>query len=141
MKVSMITGASRWPETERGPIHEVLVGTELLIVGDAPGVDRIAIDWAIANDCIVRVYCCNHLQFAQLQPLPNVYVEMAADWRKWKKQAGNIRNARMVREAAEVQIQLGLKVSAWAFPLAGSTGTWDCYQQAKDAGIDIQLYE
>ena len=145
LKVSMITGSREWPPTLREPIHEVLVGTELLIVGDEPnGVDVIALDFALANDAIVHVYCASHERFDLLNGLPQVYVEQASDWRKHGKRKGNpagpIRNARMVKAAVDMQMQLGCKVPCYAFPLPGSRGTLDCMDQARRAGLEVIPY-
>lgn len=141
LHVTLITGSRRWPKAEPEPIHRALQGTELLIVGDAPGVDAIALDWALANDCIAHVYCADTRNFALLRGMPSVYVEQASDWTRQKKRAGPIRNARMVKAAVDMQMTLGCKVWCHAFPLPGSTGTWDCHKQCGDAGLDITVFD
>jgi hypothetical protein len=140
--VSLITGSRKWPATERDAIHAALRGSELLIVGDAPGVDSIALDWALANDVIVHVYCADQRRFDLLNGLPQVYVEQASDWRRKYPQgsAGTVRNARMVKAAFDMQTTLQVRVQCHAFPLAGSSGTWDCYQRCKAAGLDVTLH-
>lgn len=137
----MITASRRWPNAMREAIHHVLKGTELLIVGDEPsGGDVIAIDFALANDAIVHVYCASHERFDMLNGLPQVYVEQASDWRRHGKKAGPMRNARMVKAAIDMQMHLGVRVPCYAFPLPGSRGTLDCMEQAARAGLEVIPY-
>jgi hypothetical protein len=51
-----------------------------------------------------------------------------ADWLRYGKGAGPLRNGRMVNDRADLCL---------AFPLPGSTGTWDCVRKARAAGIPV----
>lgn len=82
--------------------------TDIIIIsGKARGVDSAAIDWAV----------CNYAQFE----------EYPADWKKYPKAAGPIRNQQMVDE--------GKPDLVIAFP--GSRGTADMIRRSKKAGIKI----
>jgi len=151
MKASFVTGSRWWPLTapDRHPIHDALLGTELLIVGDCrTGVDAIALDWALANDCIVRVYCASLARFEALRVTPGIHVELAValelarawDTRKGKV-AGPIRNRRMAHEAKRVEAETGCKVDCYAFPLSGSRGTHDCIRAMREAGFTPNVYK
>lgn len=146
MKISLVTGSRRWPATDREPIHNALKGTELLFVGDGfwlkNGADAVALDWALANDCIVRVYCADQANFDLLNGAHGLYAEQASDWKRHGKRAGPIRNARMVKAAFDAQLQLNCKVTCFAFPLPGAQnrGTQDCIEQARDAGLRVIVY-
>jgi hypothetical protein len=52
-----------------------------------------------------------------------------ADWERWGKRAGGIRNQEMI-DAGGINICL-------AWPLGKSTGTWDCMRRAALAGIPV----
>lgn len=52
-----------------------------------------------------------------------------ADWERYGKAAGNIRNQEMVELGAYLCL---------AFPMKQSTGTFDCIRRAENAGIPVQ---
>ena len=79
---------------------------DTLIVGGARGVDTIAEQFAFRKDRAVD----RHM----------------ADWEKYGKRAGCIRNREMVQSGADLCI---------AFP--GGRGTADCIKQARKAGIPV----
>lgn len=54
-----------------------------------------------------------------------------ADWNRYGKRAGMIRNGEMVATGADICI---------AFPGDESVGTWDCLKQAAKAGIPGRVY-
>lgn len=54
-----------------------------------------------------------------------------ADWDRYGRQAGMLRNAAMVRLGADVCL---------AFPSRDSVGTWDCVKRAVRAGIRAEVY-
>ena len=78
----------------------------LVMHGAYRGADTLADDWAKSRG----VKC---------KPFP-------ADWTAHKKQAGPIRNSRMIAEGADLVV---------AFP--GGTGTADCVCKARAAGIEV----
>jgi hypothetical protein len=78
-----------------------------IIHGGAKGADSIADDFAVVNWCVLSVY--------------------PANWRKYPKAAGCIRNQQMLDEG-----QPDLVV---AFP--GGNGTADMVKRAKKAGIEV----
>src|SRR3990167_1929468 len=55
----------------------------------------------------------------------------AANWNQYGRDAGPIRNQKMVMTGAEV---------CFAFPGPQSTGTWDCIRRAVKAGITTFIY-
>lgn len=83
-------------------------GEMVLVHGDAPdGVDAAAAHWATHHPMVVP------------EPYP-------ADWDKYGKAAGAIRNSYMVSLGADLCL---------GYPGKGSKGTWDCLKKAVDAGI------
>lgn len=78
-----------------------------IISGMAKGVDSVAADWAVAN-------------YAKLEPYH-------ADWNKYKKAAGPIRNQRMLDE--------GKPDLVIAFP--GGSGTAHMKRIARSAGVKV----
>ncbi|WPH57818.1 putative chromosome segregation protein [Mycobacterium phage WXIN] len=89
------------------------LGLPLVVIhGAAPGADTLAHEWAELIDGVTP------------DPHP-------ANWRAGK-QAGHVRNQVMVDHGADVCL---------AFPLPGSTGTWDCVRRAEAAGIPVKVFE
>lgn len=78
----------------------------MLVLGDATGVDALARQWAIENK------------------IP--FVVHYANWGKYGKAAGPLRNKEMISQANMLL----------SFP--GSRGTVDCTRQAEIAGIPIR---
>jgi hypothetical protein len=56
-----------------------------------------------------------------------------AQWAKYGKKAGTIRNCQMLNE--------GHPDIVLAFPLPGSIGTWHMVKIAKKAGVGVIVYE
>mgnify|MGYP002712303011 CR=1 FL=1 len=79
----------------------------IIIEGGARGADRIAQQHALDMGYIVETY--------------------PANWDKYGKKAGSIRNQEMVDSGADICL---------AFPLEGSIGTYDCIRRAKKSGIE-----
>lgn len=79
----------------------------LLIEGGAPGADRRAREWAIANGIPFKTF--------------------DADWKAYGKAAGPIRNGKMIHE--------GKPDGVVAFP--GGRGTADMVEQALENGIKV----
>lgn len=80
----------------------------LIISGMARGADSMAINWAVKNDLHYEGY--------------------PADWKKYGRAAGPIRNQQMLDE--------GRPDLVIAFP--GGTGTRDMIRRTKKAGIEIK---
>lgn len=85
----------------------------VIIQGGAKGADRLA------------------KEFADYYDIPNI--EFKADWSKYGKAAGGIRNKQMLNE--------GKPDLVIAFPTENSKGTWDMVRRAKRAGIDTVVVE
>lgn len=112
----LITGSRNW--TDRGMIRRALCRAgrdagahpqETTVVhGGAPGADTIAGEVAAEFGCRVEVH--------------------PADWDRYSKAAGPIRNAGMVTAGADLCL---------AFPIGESRGTRDCIRQARLAGIPV----
>lgn len=81
-----------------------------LMQGGARGVDSLARDWARTKPEIQRFVC-------------------KADWEKHGREAGPIRNARMLEWKPDLVV---------AFP--GGRGTADMVRQAKAAGVPVRTY-
>lgn len=83
----------------------------VVIAGGATGADQHAIDWAVVHWC----------QFE----------EYKADWDKYGKKAGPIRNQQMLDE--------GKPDLVLAFP--GGRGTADMIARAKKAGVEVKVID
>jgi hypothetical protein len=84
----------------------------VIIEGEAPGVDTVSRQWAEAS--------------------PGVTVEPhRAQWDRFGKAAGPMRNAEMVAAGADV---------CMAFPGPESRGTWDCIKRAVGADIVTMIF-
>jgi len=70
---------------------------------------------------------------------PGSEIPMPARWEMHGKSAGPIRNGHMVRLALALQ-GCGHIVEWHAFPGPSSRGTWDCVNQARMAGFDVEVH-
>lgn len=101
----------------RGPVSRVLDEMDeteeisVLISGGASGADKLALAWAL-----------HHGREAEVFP---------ADWGKYGKRAGPIRNQRMLDE--------GRPDLVLAFP--GGHGTEDMVEKAERAGVPVRRYQ
>jgi len=59
-----------------------------------------------------------------------------ADWTRFGRAAGPLRNQRMVDVLADVPHRLVM-----AYPVGSSAGTMDCVRRAKAAGIPVRVFE
>lgn len=103
----LITGSRDW--NDLGLIKTLLSGFPkgtTIIEGEARGADRLARQAAEELGL-------------QVEPWP-------ADWDRYGKRAGAIRNQQMVDSGADLCL---------AFPLPQSRGTFDCIERAEKAGI------
>lgn len=87
--------------------------TFTMIHGGAKGADHIADEYAVVN-------------WLQL-------IEFPADWEKYGKKAGSIRNQQMLDE--------GKPDLVIAFPTPKSKGTWDMVRRAQKARIETIIVE
>lgn len=99
---------STWLYKRLDQLHREL-GFDVVIEGDAPGVDRMAGFWA-------RRKRLDNLKFP-------------ADWDKYGLAAGPIRNSKMLKE--------GQPDIVIAFPGPGSKGTHDMADKARAAGVRV----
>lgn len=95
---------ARWIETHGCPRE--------IVAGGAFGADAMARDWARANGIL--------------------YTEMPADWGRWGKKAGPMRNAGMAAYACN-----NSKGGCLALP--GGKGTADMVRQAQTNGLPVML--
>lgn len=82
-----------------------------------PGADQLADRWA---------------RDMQRAGMPVTIEVFRADWARYGKPAGPIRNGEMVAARADVAV---------GFPMGVSSGTRDCLRQAADAGIPVVVHE
>jgi hypothetical protein len=81
-----------------------------LVHGGASGADRLAGEWAASRGIPVKVH--------------------PADWQKYGRAAGPVRNQRMIAEKPDMVV---------AFP--GGRGTADMVRRARQAGIELVVVE
>jgi len=123
-RVVLVTGSRNWAAL--GVIYRALESysrSELveLIVGDCPtGADEHARRWARVWE--VPLGLCR------------------ADWKRYGKRAGPLRNGEMVRRLAEFRAR-GAVCQVEAFPLSVSKGTRDCMKQARAAGFPVREWD
>jgi hypothetical protein len=91
--------------------------------GGAKGADTIARDWAAANG--VR------------------HVAVRANWDKFGKGAGMVRNREMLDLAKYSASLDDDPLLVLAFPVSGleCLGTWGCVREARARGIKVQVHE
>ena len=119
----LVTGSREWKD--RALIRAALkaVGATIVIHGDhckfssATGEPIAGADWHAKE-------AAKELGIEQ-KPYP-------ADWERYGKKAGPIRNSQMVAENPDIAVCL-------AFPLPDSRGTWDCVGKADKAGIKVRV--
>ena len=106
MKV-LVTGGRDY--NDMATVWRVLEGLDpdVVVCGGARGADTLAIRWAVRNCKEVQVY--------------------SAEWDRYGKSAGAIRNQRMVDLGADLVV---------AFP--GGCGTADCIKKALKAGLVVR---
>ena len=117
----LVTGSRNWDDEAQirlalmETVAERLMNDDegvIIIHGDAPGADTIAAQFAESMNWTVEAY--------------------PADWKKFGRSAGPIRNQQMVDSGADICV---------AFPQPGSVGTRDCTKRAFKAGIRVRTYE
>jgi hypothetical protein len=120
VKVVVITGSRRgWKRPDE--IRAALQGADVLIVGDAPGVDAYAAREAKAMGVYVNKF--------------------TAYWDDYGSSAGPLRNQRMVDRAVMFRDDDGANVTCHAFPRDTSIGTHDCKRRLMDAGFAVEVHK
>lgn len=115
--VVLVTGGRKY--RDRHVIYNALDdvdkhrGIVEIVVGDATGADTIARLWAAEWGCPISVF--------------------RADWGKYGKAAGPIRNQRMLDEKKP---DLCL-----AFPTKDGVGTWDMVNRATAAKVEVKVFD
>ena len=107
MKV-IVTGGRYYKNRERVFSYLSALEADTVIAGDATGADLLALEWAMVNR--------------------KNWIKYEADWAKFDRAAGPIRNAKMIEEHRDANLVL-------AFP--GGRGTMNCVATAVKAGIVI----
>lgn len=114
-----VSGSRKWKDA--GAILTRLVELEpqlaVVIEGGAPGADRIAGKWA-----------------SRARKRGVAWVRFPADWDRYGKKAGPVRNAQMVTYLLQAA-ELGWEPRLLAFPLGASPGTRNMIEQCKAAGV------
>jgi hypothetical protein len=98
-------------------VRETVADEVVIRHGRCRGADMIADEWACEMRRLGR--------HVEIDSRP-------ADWDRYGKAAGFVRNGQMVDEGADICL---------AFPIGMSPGTWDCVARAQAAGIPVRIYE
>ena len=107
----IVTGSRNWTNTHAvGAELVILPPWSIVVHGGARGADECAEREAVKEGLRTEVF--------------------EADWKRYGKAAGAIRNQAMVDAGADLVL---------AFPLEGSRGTWDCVRRAEAAGIPVRI--
>lgn len=101
-----------------GKVKEAIVnsGATIVVHGNAKGADTLAKDVCFQRGLDERRY--------------------PANWDKYGKAAGSLRNQQMIDEEHKASEPIELVI---AFPVEGSIGTYDMINRAKKAGIKVEI--
>lgn len=109
---ALFTGSREWnDEAAIRPVIEALPSNAVVMHGGAKGADEIVDRLARARGFV-----------------PDVY---PADWQRFGKEAGSIRNQEM--------LDRGKPTESYAFPLASSRGTWDMVKRLRAANVPVKV--
>ena len=119
MIVQLITGTRRgWPRPEE--VRACVRRADILIVGDAWGVDSLAFEEA--QRCLVPC------------------LRFVAHWERFPHgAAGPERNGRMVKRLLRYR-QQDARILCDAFPDDASRGTWDCVAKLKKEDFQVTIH-
>lgn len=110
---ALFSGSRDWTDVEAiRAVVDALPADAIVLHGAARGADMIVDHLAKARGLVIEPY--------------------EADWQKYDKEAGAIRNQEM--------LDRGQPTEGHAFPLATSKGTWDMVSRLRKAGIPIKVY-
>jgi hypothetical protein len=117
----LVTGSREW--SDWGVIESALRWAYLTCISEP-----IAYTTVVHGHCPTGADACADL----IAPMMGFNVERhPADWKRYGKPAGHIRNAEMVDLGADICI---------AFPLGESPGTRGCMRLAEKAGIRVEVF-
>lgn len=117
----VVSGSRAWPQYAKKQIWDILdefnstTFLDFVGVGDASGVDRFTYEW---------------LQEVAHLPRQVFY----ADWDRYKKDAGPIRNRAMLKDVNPDFL------AAFLIPREDCRGTWDCIEAAQELGIRVEPF-
>lgn len=118
----VVTGSRDWDNaraiTASLEALEKVPGLAVVIEGGALGADRIAGQWA-----------------ARARARGIAWVRFPADWQRFGKWAGPLRNDEMRDWLLFARDRCGWHPYYLAFPLMESRGTWDMVRKCNEAGI------
>lgn len=131
MKVIAITGTRR--DKRKGEVRAYLAEQcpDVVIVGDAPGVDAEAVSWAKNRVLLIVCYAPWRAPGKATTPKAGGAGSRTPYW----PGAGNFRDGAIARALHSYQRD-GNHVRLAAFPDDESRGTWDCVEQC-DAAVDF----
>lgn len=124
MKTVIVTGSREYKDlhTMRAVFYNLKleIGKFRLAHGDQRGADKLA------------EYVCKRppISITDIQPYP-------ANWDKYGKSAGNIRNREMVDK--ELELTRAQDIIVIAFPLESSVGTYNCMRYAKEKQLEVRV--
>jgi hypothetical protein len=114
--VIIVTGSRKWTRQDRVWLILDSYMPRMVVEGNCPrGADLHARQWLAKMGLPTRSY--------------------SADWDRWGKRAGMIRNGRMLRDWCHFP-----NVRVCAFPLPDGRGTQDCMEQARALGMIVEDY-
>lgn len=143
MNIVLVTGNRDWEWRDLLEATLEALDIHVLIEGEANGADRMSREWADANDFRAIGYEQAYAADA-LSGETRYVVPVPAQWDRYGKAAGSIRNTKMVQLLVSFRDRgMGhdCKVVAFARDITKSVGTKNCYRQAKDAGFDPILVD
>lgn len=118
--IVVVTGSREWKRADI--INKALntIKPSLLFHGGARGADTLAGRWCdeTGTDCVV----------------------IPALWGSHGKQAGTLRNKRMLELANMTAQASQMPITILAFPMPDSIGTKHCMAQAKKMGLHVEQY-
>ena len=121
--IVIVTGSRDWTdrETIRAALCQFPPDDTTVFHGDARGADTIAAEEAASMGFAVRAF--------------------PADWKKYGRRAGPIRNGDMADAAHYGEAFEDDTVRVLAFPLPKSAGTWDMVRRAEVHGWEVQVHK
>lgn len=122
----LVTGSRKPSSAGMRLVHQKL--TDELAYAGSLGLRMVVIEGQCPYggvDAAAGSFAYRHSAKVDHDPFP-------ANWQALGKRAGPYRNQQMVDRGADVCL---------AFPASGSRGTWDCVRRAKDAGIEVKVFE
>lgn len=107
-------------------------GRIVLVHGDAPGADRLALTWARLRGVRTEGHPADWYGPCRADQCAPRHRRRDRHGRTYCPAEGGYRNQAMV--------DLGAR-GCLAFPMTGSVGTWDCVRRARTAGIPTEVVD